>query len=34
MFGTDDTVSGISELDKAENALERSEGRLVEVYPG
>jgi len=34
VFGTDDTVSGISELDKAENALERSEGRLVEVYTG
>ena len=34
VFGTDHTVSSISELEKAENRLERSEGELIEVYTG
>ena len=34
VFGTDDTVSDISNLEKVENALERGEGQLVEVYTG
>lgn len=33
VFGTNDTVSGITEL-AAENRLEHAEGRLVEVYTG
>ncbi|WP_345208597.1 sensor histidine kinase [Fodinibacter luteus] len=34
VFGTRDTVSEISDLEKEENELERGEGRLVEVYTG
>ena len=33
VFGTNNTVSGITELE-AENRLEHAEGRLVEVYTG
>jgi signal transduction histidine kinase len=34
VFGTNDTVSDISDLSKAENRLERSAGQLIEVYTG
>jgi signal transduction histidine kinase len=34
VFGTSDTVSDISDLQKVENRLERREGQLVEVYTG
>jgi signal transduction histidine kinase len=34
VFGTNDTVSEISDLVKAENRLERSAGQLIEVYTG
>ena len=34
VFGTDDTVSEISNLDKVENRLERGDGQLIEVYTG
>jgi signal transduction histidine kinase len=34
VFGTTDTVSSISDLEKAENTLERPEGQLIEVYTG
>ncbi len=34
VFGTNDTVSSISDLEKAENRLERPEGELIEVYTG
>jgi signal transduction histidine kinase len=34
VFGTDNTVSSISDLEKAENKLERPEGELIEVYTG
>ncbi len=34
VFGTNDTVSSISDLAKAENKLERPEGELIEVYTG
>ncbi|MFC7491062.1 MULTISPECIES: sensor histidine kinase [unclassified Knoellia] len=33
-FGTRDTVSAISDLDKTENQYEQSAGELVEVYTG
>lgn len=34
VFGTQTTVSRISDLEKEENRLERSEGQLIEVYTG
>jgi len=34
VFGTNNTVSSISDLSKAENRLERQEGQLIEVYTG
>ncbi len=34
LFGTWDMVSGVSDLQKEENLLERSAGQLVEVYAG
>lgn len=34
LFGSDDTKAEISSLEKEENALERSQGELVEVYAG
>jgi len=34
VFGTQNTVSEISDLDKEENELERSEDQLLEVYTG
>ena len=34
MFGTDHTVSEISDLEKVENKLERGDGQLIEVYTG
>ncbi len=34
VFGTTDTVSSISDLEKEENTLERPEGELIEVYTG
>ena len=34
VFGTNETVSSISDLQKAENRLERREGQLIEVYTG
>ena len=34
VFGTNHTVSDISNLDKVENRLERGDGQLVEVYTG
>jgi signal transduction histidine kinase len=34
VFGTDHTVSDISNLQKVENQLEREDGQLIEVYTG
>lgn len=34
VFGTNDTVSEISDLEKVENELERGDGELIEVYTG
>lgn len=34
VFGTENTVSDISNLQKVENRLERSAGQLIEVYTG
>ncbi|HET7823185.1 MAG TPA: ATP-binding protein [Ornithinibacter sp.] len=34
VFGTNNTVSDISDLHKVENKMERSDGQLIEVYTG
>jgi signal transduction histidine kinase len=34
LFGTDEVTADLSHLDRAENARERSEGELLEVYVG
>jgi signal transduction histidine kinase len=34
LFGTDRSIAAVSDLDKAENVGERSEGELLEVYVG